>query len=121
MSVENDAVPEDVLRDIAEYEEKYLSRDRGKRKRFQKARIPTRRDLREAVRRAILVAAGPEEFPETVIELLKEEGFSVKYTTVRRIWSTYEELVRKAIIPDRFGVVERRKSDSDYQSSKLSD
>lgn len=99
-------IPEDVLEDLMEtareIEKSISPKERARLK------LPSTRDLAEAVREAAYKARGasPEEFPDIVRELLEEKGFNTKYVNDRRIWRTYETLVRRGIIPDTLGVVE---------------
>ena len=96
-----DYLPEDVLEEVLEAERELLER-RWKRKKP----YPSSRDVVEAVVEAVRTFTGhPDEFPDYVIELLRSKGFDTRHVTVKRIWSTYEKLVRKGVIGDRLGVV----------------
>ena len=92
-------LPEDLLQEIMEYEEE--NKRRGKRV------FPSSRDIVEAVKEAALMARGihPDEFPDLVLKILKEQGFDTRYVTVKRIWRVYENLVRRGVIPDTLRVV----------------
>ena len=98
-------IPEDVLDDLKEIANEiaseYATKKRGKGK------LPSSRDLARIVAEAALQARGinPDDFPDIVIKLLEEEGFNTRYVTVKRIWRTYETLVRRGVIPDTLGVV----------------
>ncbi len=96
----SEIVPEDVLEEIEEYEEKT---DRWKTRK----KYPSSRDIVEAVKEAALHARGihPDEFPDIVYQILWEQGFDTRYVTVKRIWRTYEKLVRTGVIPDTLHVV----------------
>jgi predicted transcriptional regulator len=94
-------VPEDLLREIEEYEEQYKKTGR-RRKNY-----PSSRDIVEAVREAALKSRGihPDDFPRIVIETLKDKGFDTELVTVKRVWRIYEKLVRTGVIPDTLGVL----------------
>ncbi len=90
-----DYVPEDVLREVLEEEEKSV---KGRKKR----NYPSSRDIVEAVIEAAKMARGthPDEFPDLVLQILEDKGFDTRHVTVKRIWSTYENLVRRGVIRD---------------------
>jgi len=97
-----DIVPEDALREALEDEPKRRGRRRGRR-----LRPPTRGELARVVAEAVALYYGhPDGFPDFVYELLESRGFSPRRVTVKRIWATYEELVRRGVVGDRLGVVE---------------
>jgi hypothetical protein len=100
----SDEVDEEVLREILEYEKRYaVVKKRSYRRRSYP---PTGKQLAEAVARAAVLFYGhPDDFPDFVFELLESEGFDTSRVTVKRVWRTYEELVRRKIIGDRLGVV----------------
>ena len=102
---EREEIPEDVLEELREAEEE-IEREAGRAKR--KRRYPSARDIAEAVREVALMARGsdPSEFPQLVIEYLERQGFYTGLVNERRIWRTYETLVRRGVIPDTLGVVE---------------
>ncbi len=97
----SEIVPEDVLEEIKEYEEKTSGGRKTKKK------YPSSRDIVEAVKEAALKARGlhPDEFPDLVYQILEEQGFDTRHVTVKRIWRTYEKLVRTGAIPDTLHVV----------------
>ena len=96
-------LPEDVLKEVLEEER----RVRGRKKREN---LPSTRDIVEAVIQAASLARGihPHEFPDLVYRILKEQGFSTKYVTIKRIWRTYESLVIRGVINDVLDVVGKR-------------
>lgn len=98
-------IPEDVLEDLMEISREIEAEARGRRR--GKRKLPSSRDIAQAVAQAALQARGipPEEFPDIVIKLLEEQGFDTRYVNERRIWRTYESLVRRGVIPDTLGVV----------------
>jgi len=98
-------IPEDVLEDLREIAEEIEAEARGRRR--GKRKLPSTRDIAQAVAEAAMMARGlpPEEFPNVVLQLLEEQGFDTRYVTVKRIWRTYESLVRRGVIPDTLGVV----------------
>ena len=101
MSDELDYVPEDVLEEVLEAERTIYPRRRARMKPY-----PSARDVVEAVVEAVRSFSGhPDEFPDYVLEILHERGFDIRHVTVRRIWRTYENLVRKGVISDRLGVL----------------
>ncbi len=95
-------VPEDVLEEVLEAEERGVSGGRVGRERF-----PSSRDIVEAVIEAVGRAAGvhPDDFPDLVYSVLRERGFSTRFVTVKRIWRVYENLVRRGVVRDVLGVV----------------
>jgi hypothetical protein len=94
-------VPEEALEEIREYEEEVKGR------RHRKKNYPTSRDIVETVKEIALTVRGihPHDFPEIVLQALRDKGFDTSYVTVKRIWRTYEKLVREGVIPDTLGVV----------------
>ncbi len=98
-------IPEDVLEDLMEVARE-IEREASRAPRGRR-RLPSSRDLAEVVAEAALAARGvpPEEFPSIVLSLLEERGFDVRFVNVKRIWRTYESLVRRGVIPDTLGVV----------------
>ncbi len=98
-------IPEDVLEDLIES----ISEIKGEASRHtkRKQKLPSTRDLAQIVAEAALSARGanPDEFPDIVRRLLEENGFATRYVTDKRIWRTYELLVRRGVIPDTLGVV----------------
>lgn len=94
-------IPEEALKEIREYEEEVKSRRRVRRN------YPTSRDIVETVKEVALTIRGihPHDFPEIVLQALKDKGFDTSYVTIKRIWRTYEKLVREGVIPDTLGVV----------------
>ncbi len=95
----SDYLPEDALREVREAEEK--PRRQRKRRNY-----PTSRDIVEAVVEAARSGPrDPHEFPDLVLRILEGKGFDTSYVTVKRIWRTYEALVRRGVISDVLGVV----------------
>ncbi len=96
-------IPEEVLREVEEAEGRRERQRRGSR-----GRRPARSDIMRAVAE---VASGllisPEDFPDLVRERLKREGFDTTHLSDKRIWATYEEMVKKGRLRDYLGVVER--------------
>ncbi len=98
-----DEVPEDIIREIKEYEENYNLRSV---KRVKKKPYPSARDIVQTVMEAIESFYGhPDEFPDYVLRLLETKGFCTRHVTVKRIWRTYETLVKRGIIRDKLNVV----------------
>lgn len=93
-------VPEDLLREIMEA-------TREARRRKERARYPSSRDIVEAVIEAAHMGRSmhPNDFPELVITLLQSKGFDTRHVTEKRIWRTYENLVRRGVISDSLGVL----------------
>ncbi len=96
-----DWVPEDVLEEV-------LKEIEPKKKVKPNRKRPTRKDLMRIIRKALSFDVGPQDFVDLVYELLEEEGFETKFTTVKRIWYTYEYMVRKGFISDVLDVVKGR-------------
>lgn len=99
-----DYIPEDVLKEVLEEEERIRNKHR------RKSNYPSSRDIVEAIIEATKIAHGvhPDEFPDIVLDILKDKGFDVRFVTIRRIWSTYENLVRRGVIRDVLGVLGAR-------------
>jgi len=97
--IDLDYVPEDVLEEILEEERRITKK--------KKSPYPSSRDIVEAVIEAARMARGihPDEFPELVIKILEDRGFDTRHVTVKRIWGTYESLVRRGVIRDTLGVI----------------
>ncbi len=94
-------VPEDVLEEVL--------REIEPRKRIKaNRRRPTRKDLIRVIKRALTFDVRPQDFVDLVYELLEEEGFETRFTTVKRIWYMYEYMVRKGFISDILDVVKER-------------
>ncbi len=102
---EFDEIPEDVLEELREAEKELEEELRGSRR--KRRRYPSTRDVAEAVREAAAMASGidPGEFPNLVREILESKGFYTGLVTDKRIWRTYETLVRRGVIRDTLGVV----------------
>ena len=97
----SDYLPEDVLKEIEEAEREIAERAPRRKKPY-----PSSRDVVEAVIEAVRRFDGhPDEFPDFVLNLLRSKGFEVRHVTVKRIWRTYENLVRKGVIGDKLGVL----------------
>ena len=92
-------LPEEALREVREAEERRVEH-RARR------RYPTSRDIVEAVVEASKSGIrNPHDFPDLVFRILEERGFDTTYVTIKRIWRTYESLVRRGVISDVLGVV----------------
>jgi len=97
-----DFLPEDVLREVEEAERGLKPRGRRRHRPY-----PRGSDLAAVVVEAVATFYGhPDEFPDYVLELLESRGFDTRFVTVKRIWRTYETLVRKGVMGDRLGVME---------------
>ncbi|UXD21361.1 hypothetical protein IPA_03410 [Ignicoccus pacificus DSM 13166] len=94
--------PDDVIKEVLEEIEK----EEKKRKKVNRRR-PTRKDLMRAILEALKEEVGPQDFVDLVYDILEERGFNVKFTNVKRIWGTYEMMVKKGFIEDVLGVCER--------------
>ncbi len=95
-----DYIPRDALEEVLREEEKL------KQKHKRKHPYPSSRDVVTAVIESVRGFSGhPDEFPDYVIQVLRDKGFDTRHVTIKRIWRTYELLVRKRIIADRLGVV----------------
>ncbi len=102
MSGDDDVIPPDVVEEITEYERIYY------RKKHRKKRkpIPTRSDIARAIRTVLRYYIGNvESFPDEVIAYLERNGYYTGRITLHRIWSIYEDLVKRKWITDIFGVV----------------
>lgn len=96
-----DYVPEDVLEEV-------LKETSRKELKQTKKPYPSARDIVETIIIASAMARSihPDEFPQLVIKMLEDKGFDTRHVTVKRIWRTYEKLVREGTIRDVLGVVE---------------
>ena len=97
--IDLDYIPEDILEEVLEEERRLLKK--------KKSPYPSSRDIVEAVIEAAKMARGihPHEFPDIVLKILEDQGFDIRHVTVKRIWNTYENLVRRGVIRDVLGVV----------------
>ena len=100
-TVDLDWVPEDVLQEV-------LKEIEPKERRKVNKKRPTRKDLMNVIKQALSYDVSPQDFVDLVYELLEEEGFETKFTTVKRIWYTYEYMVKKGFISDVLDVVKGR-------------
>ena len=99
-----DDIPEELLEEIEEIEEELGLKP--VRQRRQK-RYPSNKDVAEAI---IEVAstygfAGPQDFPTAVRGNLEVKGFYTGLVNDKRIWRTYETLVRNGRMRDYLGVL----------------
>jgi len=79
----------------------------------RKKKYPSRKDLMNAIKKALgKVILHPHDFPQAVYEVLMEEGFDCSYLTIKRIWKTYEEMVRRGEIYDILDVVVDKRNKS---------
>jgi hypothetical protein len=101
----SEEIPEDVLEELLEIS-KEIEEEIGLKRR-KKAKYPSAREIARAIAKAAKSyrGANPEDFPDLVRELLEEEGYDTSHVTDKRIWRTYETLVRRGIIRDTLGVV----------------
>lgn len=98
----SDFLPPDVLEEVMQAENEIKQQRKRKHKPY-----PTSRELVNTIIDAVATFEGhPNDFPDYVYKLLEQKGYSTKFVTVKRIWATYEKLVRKRVISDRLGVVE---------------
>ncbi|MEB3859579.1 MAG: hypothetical protein LRS43_00045 [Desulfurococcales archaeon] len=97
-----EGVPRDVIEDL----EAGSPRGREKRRRSQPGRRPTRKELDLLVVKAINyhLPEHPSRFVQVVRELLREEGYDENTVTDKRIWESYERVVRKKWARDHLGV-----------------
>jgi hypothetical protein len=100
-------IPEDVIEELKEAQKEIEAEIKSFTRRKKHFRYPTSRDIAEAVREAALSLSfiDPDEFPDLVREILKSKGYYTGLVTDKRIWRTYENLVRRGVIPDVLGVV----------------
>ncbi len=94
-------IPDDVLKEVEEAEES-MKRQRRRRRGMR----PARSDIMRAVAE---VASGPlirpEDFPDLVRERLKREGFDVTHLSDKRVWATYEDMVKRGKLRDYLRVI----------------
>lgn len=97
-----DEVPEEVLKEVEEAE------GRRGRARARRGRRPARSDIMRAVAEvASSSSIRPEDFPDLVRGRLSEEGFDTSRLSDKRVWATYEEMVRRGRLRDYLRVVRR--------------
>jgi len=105
-----DKIPEEVLKEIEEADK------RQKRTRPRRGRRPARSDIMRAVAE---VASGPlirpEEFPDLVRERLEQQGFNTSHLSDKRVWATYEEMVRRGKLRDYLRVLYHESNYSDSE------
>ena len=95
-------VPEDVIEDLME-----ASRRRTPRRTGRRRRRPTRRELM-SVGASVIESKPwikPSEFVDEVLSELEKRGFDAAAINERRVWMTYEEMVRKGFLRDVLGVL----------------
>ncbi len=92
-----DVIPEDVLEEIKEYEEKFLRpRVRGAKKKF-----PSNEDVAEAIKivsGGTITRANIENLYEAVKKYLEEQGFDTTFLSESRFWRLVTSLARKGAI-----------------------
>ncbi len=101
-----DWVPEELVKEVLEEEERLRRRERKINR-----RRPTRKDLMQAIAKALSEVSRPHDLPDRVYEILEERGFNTKFTSVKRIWETYEYMVKKGFLLDVLGVMKEVSSD----------
>ena len=75
-------VPEDVVREAIEREEK-------PRQRIKKPKYPTQSEIVEAVKIvALTYKVDPAVFPDSVLSYLEDQGFNGKHVKGKRNWRT---------------------------------
>ncbi|NPA04771.1 MAG: hypothetical protein GXO09_01570 [Crenarchaeota archaeon] len=103
--------PDDVIEEVLEEERRAGLLQHGRR-RGRRLPYPHGSDIARAVREAAAMYIGhPDGFPDLVYELLKARGFYTGFVTVKRIWRTYERLVKKGVMRDVLGVI----NDNEYR------
>lgn len=80
---------------------------------MRKKGYPHNSDIAEAIMEVLAkeVYIDPGQFYDKVRSKLEAKGFETSYTTVKRVWRVYEEMVRKKRIYDVLGVVKNYEED----------
>lgn len=97
MSKEDNYIDEEVLREIEEYERKYLKQPHRKSKRA----FPSNEDIVEAIREVtggILTRWSAEQLFEAVKEYLEEKGFDTLKVTEGRVWRLATNMAKKGML-----------------------
>ncbi len=94
-------VPEDVLKEVEEYERSEMERHRrsGSKKPF-----PSNEDVAEAIKEVcggVITRGNIDELFEAVKKYLEEKGFDTRFLTEGRFWRLVTSLVKKGIIKVR--------------------
>lgn len=90
-------VNEEILREIREYEEKYLRTRRAKSKRP----FPSNEDVAEAIKAitsGIITRHSAEELYTSVKKYLESRGFDTSRLTEGRLWRLVTSMVKKGIL-----------------------
>ena len=90
-------VSEEVLREIEEYEEKYLKTKHTRSKRS----FPSNEDVAEAVRAitgGVITRHSAEELYTSVKKYLESRGFDTSRLTEGRLWRLVTSMVKKGIL-----------------------
>ncbi len=93
--------PEDVLKEVEEYEEQELSRYRTSR---TKRKFPSNEDVADAIKAVcggVITRATIDELFDAVKKYLEEKGFDTKFLTEGRFWRLVTSLARKGVVKVR--------------------
>ena len=90
--------PEDVLKEVEEYEKRELSRYRvsGAKKRF-----PSNEDVVDAIKAVsggVITRANIDHLFETVKKYLEDKGFDTRFLTEGRFWRLVTSLAKKGVL-----------------------
>lgn len=92
-------IPEDVVKEINEYEKKHrIAPSRTK------ARFPSNEDIVDAILNVTggkLTRYNIENLYDNVVEYLRQEGFDVSAVTPSRVERLVSSLVKKGVLSDR--------------------
>ncbi|RLG87103.1 MAG: hypothetical protein DRO15_05365 [Thermoprotei archaeon] len=94
---ENDHINEEMLKEIEEYERKYLRPSHRKPKRA----FPSNEDIVEAIRNitgGILTRWNAEQLFEAVKKYLEDRGFDTSRVTEGRVWRLATNMVKKGML-----------------------
>jgi len=73
-----------------------------------KLKYPSNREIAETIREVLSdPLLRPEVFVDRVKESLRQRGLQPSLVTPRRVWRLYEEMVKRKVILDVLGVVEK--------------
>lgn len=90
--------PEDVLKEVEEYEKRELSRYRvsGAKRRF-----PSNEDVVDAIKAVsggVITRANIDHLFETVKKYLEDKGFDTRFLTEGRFWRLVTSLAKKGVL-----------------------
>lgn len=95
-----DFIPEEVIQEIREYEEKIDRKSKGR----SKTRFPSNEDVVDAIMKitgGVLTKHNVETLYDNVIEYLKNQGFNTSALTESRVERLVNSLIRRGVLSKR--------------------